>query len=130
MSFIVVSLIHEMSARFAIHSLILSEGISPGTRLSNDLLDRISKDWESFREQAEALGFDAVEHRATMIDPRQEADEWELAAQDFVYTRNRHGHGFWCGDWHQPWGERLTTLAHSFPQVETYLDDDDILRIL
>jgi len=113
----------------AIHTLIWSESIEVGTRLSNDLLDRIAQDWNSFREQAEALGFDAVEHRATMIDPNQ-GDEWDYAARDFILTRNHHGAGFWDGDWHAPWGEKLTTLAQSFPLVETYLDDDDILRIL
>jgi hypothetical protein len=113
----------------AISTLIWSEGIKPGTRLSNDLLDRISQDWNRFREQAEALGFDAIEHRATMIDPNQ-GDEWDYAAHDFILTRNHHGAGFWDGDWHAPWGEKLTALAHSFPQVETYLDDDEVLRIL
>lgn len=113
----------------AIHTLIWSEGIESGTRLSNDLLDRVSQDWNRFREQAEALGFDAVEHRATMIDPNQ-GDEWDYAAHDFILTRNHLGSGFWDGDWQAPWGEKLTTLADSFPQVETYLDDDDILRIL
>jgi hypothetical protein len=112
----------------AIQTLIWSEDLEQGTRLGNDLRDRISQDWDSFREQAEALGFDAVEHRSTMID-RSQGDEWDYAAHDFILTRNHHGAGFWDGDWHAPWGEKLTALALSFPQVETYLDDDNILRI-
>ena len=112
----------------ALHTFIWSEGIEPGTRVSNDLLDRINQDWERFREAAEAPAFDATEHRATTIDPT-EGDEWDYAAHDFILTRNHHGAGFWDGDWHAPWGDRLTELAHTFPQLESYLDDDDILRL-
>lgn len=104
----------------------LSEGIDPDVTVSDDLRERITRDWESFREQAEALGFDAVEHRALMIDPT-EGDEWDYAAHDFVLTRNHHGAGFWDGDWHEPWGDRLTTLAHSFGQLECLLGDDGVL---
>lgn len=110
------------------HTFLWVEGHGPGTRLSNDLLDRIRQDWYRFREQAEDLGFDAVEHRATTIDPT-EGDEWDYAAHDFILTRNHHGAGFWDGDWQAPWGERLTELAHTFPQLESYFDDDDILRL-
>lgn len=113
----------------AIRAFIWSEGIEHGTRISNDLMMRIGQDWNRFREQAEALGFDAVEHRATVIDPT-EGDEWEYAAHDFILTRNHHGAGFWDGDWHAPWGDRLTELAHSFGQIESYLDDNDTLQIL
>lgn len=117
-----------MSYHSALHAFMWSEGVEPGTRVSNDLLSRIQVDWHKFREQAEALGFDAVEHRATTIDPT-EGDEWDYAAHDFILTRNHHGAGFWDGDWHAPWGERLTELAHSFGELESYLDDDDILRL-
>lgn len=112
----------------AIHTFLWSEGIEPGTRISNDLMQRIGREWDQFREAAEALGFDAVEHRATAINPT-EGDEWDYAAHDFVLTRNRHGAGFWDGDWQAPWGDRLTELAHTFPELESYLDDDEILRL-
>jgi len=110
------------------HAFLETGGHGPGTRLSNDLLDRIRQDWYTFREQAEALGFDATEHRATTINST-EGDEWDYAAYDFILTRNHHGAGFWDGDWHDPWGDRLTELAHTFPQLESYLDDDGILRL-
>jgi len=112
----------------AIHAFLWSDGSKPGTRISNDLMARIGQDWNQFRDQAEALGFDAVEHRATSIDPT-EGDEWDYAAHDFVLTRNHHGSGFWDGGWHAPWGERLTELAHTFPQLESYLDDNDTLQL-
>ncbi len=112
----------------AIHAFLWSEDHGPGTRISNDLMLRIGADWERFREAAEALGFDATEHRATTIDPT-EGDEWHYAAHDFILTRNHHGAGFWDGDWHDPWGERLTALSHTFPELKSYFDDD-ILRLL
>jgi len=112
----------------AIVAFTWSEGHGPGTRISNDLQARIAQDWDRFREAAEALGFDATEHRARAIDPF-EGDEWGFAAHDFILTRNHHGAGFWDGDWHDPWGEWLTELAHTFPQLEGYFDDDRILRL-
>jgi len=105
-----------------------SECIEPGTRISNDLMQHIGKDVARFRVDAEALGFDAVEHRATTFN-RSEGDEWDYVAHDFILTRNRHGSGFWDGDWVAPWGDQLTVLAQSFGELETYLDDDDILRL-
>ena len=57
------------SHRSAIRTFLWCEAHGPGTRISNDLMDRIRQDWYAFREQAEALGFDATEHRATAIDP-------------------------------------------------------------
>jgi hypothetical protein len=112
----------------AIAAFLFSEDSEPGTRISNDLQMRIAQDWDRFRDAAEDLGFDAVEHRATTIDPT-EGDEWDYAAHDFILTRNHHGSGFWDGDWVAPWGDRLTTLAQTFPQLESYLDDNDTLQL-
>jgi hypothetical protein len=117
------------TAHSAIHAFLWSEGVEPGTSISNDLMREIAWAWERFREAAEALGFDAAKHRATAIDPTQ-GDEWDYAAHDFILTCNHHGSGFWDGGWHAPWGDRLTALSHTFPQLESYLDDDDILRIV
>lgn len=36
------------------------------------------------------------------------------AGHDFWLTRNRHGAGFWDGDWADEVGERLTTAAHAY----------------
>ena len=119
----------DLTADSAITALIWSEGVKPGTRISNDLMQRVGKDWERFRSDAEALGFDAVKHRAVAIN-KAGGDEWDYAAHDFILTRNHHGAGFWDGDWADPWGNQLTVLAHSYPQLETYLDDDDVLRVI
>lgn len=116
------------SSDHALQTFLWSEGIDPDVQVSDELRQRITTDWESFREQAEALGFDAPEHRATMVDPT-EGDEWDYAAHDFILTRNHHGAGFWDGDWHEPWGDKLTALAHSFGQLECLLDENNVLHL-
>lgn len=53
---------------------------------------------------------------ACAIDP-------ECAGHDFWLTRNRHGAGFWDGDWEE--GRSLTDAAHVYGSVDLYLGDDD-----
>jgi hypothetical protein len=48
-----------------------------------------------------------------------------LAGHDFWLTRNRHGAGFWDGDWHN--GAELTELAHSFGETDAYVGDDGLI---
>ena len=42
---------------------------------------------------------------------------------DYVLTRNRHGAGFWDGDY-QEHGDALTALARPYGEVNLYLGDD------
>lgn len=51
-----------------------------------------------------------------------------LAGHDFWLTRNRHGAGFWDGDWTDGAGERLTNSAHGFGERTIYRGDDGRLR--
>lgn len=46
------------------------------------------------------------------------------AAHDFWLTRNRHGAGFWDGDWPEPQAARLTKAAHAFGEYSLYVGDD------
>lgn len=46
------------------------------------------------------------------------------AGHDFWLTRNRAGAGFWDGDYAEPIGSRLTTLAHTFGESDLYVGDD------
>lgn len=43
--------------------------------------------------------------------------EPERAGHDFWLTRNRHGAGFWDGDWPEPAATVLTKAAHAFGEV-------------
>ncbi len=53
------------------------------------------------------------------------------AGNDFWLTRNRHGAGFWDGDWPEPAALRLTSAARAFGEYnleigdEHYDDEDD-----
>lgn len=117
----------DRASAHALRALLWSAGPEyDNAFVSIDLTERISRDWAEFRARAERQGFDAVEHRLTAIDPA-EGDEWDYAAHDFILTRNRHGAGFWDGDWHRPWGDQLTALAHDFSEVELYVGDDGIV---
>jgi hypothetical protein len=53
--------------------------------------------------------------------------EQERAGQDFWLTRNRHGAGFWDGDWDEDVGERLTKAAYAFGETALYLGDDGLI---
>ena len=52
------------------------------------------------------------------------------AGHDFWLTRNRHGAGFWDGDWPKAEGERLTKSAHEFGECNLYVGDDGVIHIL
>ena len=92
---------------------------------SPELEARIEADWLRFLDGAEALGFDAEEHCARMLPPDCDGDPWNAAAHDFILTRGHHGTGFWeAGRWAPPWGDRLTTLAHSFGELYAYRGED------
>lgn len=43
---------------------------------------------------------------------------------DFWLTRNRHGAGFWDGDYPHKVGEELTDISHRFKEVDCYVGDD------
>lgn len=49
------------------------------------------------------------------------------AGHDFWLTRNRHGSGFWGGDWPEPQATRLTEAAHAFGEVSLYVGDDGVI---
>jgi hypothetical protein len=46
------------------------------------------------------------------------------AGQDFWLTRNRHGAGFWDGDYPPADGRRLTEAAHVYGSCALYIGDD------
>lgn len=109
-------------AESAIHTLLWSTNFDD-YRPSRELVEKVTEDWEEFRKQVEALGFDAYEHRAKMINSA-EGDEWDYAAHDFILNRNGHGAGFWDGDWVEPWGEKLSELCKSFGPIDVWGDEN------
>ena len=55
------------------------------------------------------------------------SNDRERAGHDFWLTRNRHGAGFWDGDWPHDAGERLTEAAHAYGSVDLYVGDDGLI---
>lgn len=45
-------------------------------------------------------------------------------AHDFWLTRNRHGAGFWDGDYPKAMADELTKWAHSYGSQDLYVGDD------
>lgn len=60
------------------------------------------------------------------LDANEEdiGDKYEAAGIDFWLTRNRHGAGYWDGDWPDEVSKRLTKAAHAMGDVDLYLGDD------
>tara|TARA_R100000458_G_C8087084_1_gene119371 strand:- start:85 stop:477 length:393 start_codon:yes stop_codon:yes gene_type:complete len=96
---------------------------------SQELKDRIGKDWDSFIDQALEMGFDPDNDRIGAYSSN-ESDVWDLAAHDFILTRNGHGAGFWDGGWSEPIATKLTDLCKKFGEIEVYLSDDGLLEAL
>lgn len=76
--------------------------------LSKEALAKMQEDCESF-----------------LIDNYELVEEdIERAAHDFWLTRNRHGAGFWDGDWEEAIGRKLTEAAHAYGSADLYIGDD------
>lgn len=54
-----------------------------------------------------------------------EAVDLMQAGHDFWLTRNRHGAGFWDGDWPEPAATRLTESSYAFGEIDLYIGDDE-----
>ncbi len=48
----------------------------------------------------------------------------DQTGHDFWLTRNRHGAGFWDGDYPEDIGQRLTDSSHSYGSCDLYVGDD------
>lgn len=50
-----------------------------------------------------------------------------VAGHDLWLTCNRHGAGFWDGDYPEPLGTKLTEAAHAFGERDWYVGDDGLV---
>lgn len=55
-------------------------------------------------------------------------EQYGRAGHDFWLTRNRHGAGFWDGDWPNDVGQRLTNASHPYGSYDLYVGDDGKLH--
>jgi hypothetical protein len=75
---------------------------------------------EAFKAQAEA-DFQAFMEKASHLLTPAELEDEELIGHDFWLTRNRHGAGFWDGDYEN--GDAITEIVHKY-----FPENDDELR--
>lgn len=61
---------------------------------------------------------------------RREGSLMGYAGHDFWLTRNHHGAGFWDGDWKKEVGEKLTTSAHTFGEIDLFVNDDGKIYLM
>lgn len=85
--------------------------------LAPSALARLTACLESFLTQAAPI-------LATLGD--FEIDYTDIA-HDLWLTQNRHGAGFWDGDWPEPQATALTDLAHSIGEINLVIGDDGMV---
>lgn len=62
---------------------------------------------------ADCKAFQA-DHWDDFCNDRTREDCVSRAGHDFYLTRNRHGAGFWDGDWPEDIGRKLTEASHAY----------------
>lgn len=82
--------------------------------IAPETLEVMKQDCERFRTENDQLLQQAIE---------QDNASWGIIARDFWLTRNRHGAGFWDGDYPAT-GDALTEAAHAFGEAALYIGDD------
>lgn len=87
-----------------------------------DTLQRMIADCEQFQRENAIDIETAIESGEVVCGP--DFGEMGRAGHDFWLTRNRHGAGFWDGDWPDKQAERLTEASHTYGEFNLYVDDD------
>jgi hypothetical protein len=77
--------------------------------------------WEQMRSDCEA--FYLAYESAVLTNVSR-------AGHDLWLTRNRHGAGFWDGDWSEPYDKILTDAAHKMGECDLYVGDDEKIHIM
>lgn len=91
--------------------------------LSPESLAKIIEDCGRFLAEVENAGIDL--EQGLLVD----RDPTEHAGFHFWLTRNRHGCGFWDGDYAEEVGKRLTAIAEAFGEVCPHVGDDGLIYI-
>ena len=56
-------------------------------------------------------------------------DAVSQAGQDFYFTRNGHGVGFWEDEWPEAYRDMLTNGAKAYGELIPYIGDDDLVYV-
>ena len=54
------------------------------------------------------------------------SEDLERAGHDFFLTSNRHGAGFWDGDWPKEVGEKLTKESHNYGENYFWVENGKV----
>lgn len=79
-----------------------------------EAIEQATRDCAAFESQVRAY-----------LDASGQSDA--RAGHDFWLTRNRHGAGFWDGDWPDDVADDLTDIAHAFGETDAYIGDDGLV---
>jgi hypothetical protein len=63
--------------------------------------------------------WDCIDDFYDLMQPSENQTEY-----DYILTRNRHGAGFWDGDWASEVSQILTDAAHDQSDICAYVGDD------
>ena len=83
--------------------------------LAPETIAQAKKDIDAFLKAIESQGLDTSEHDSDQI------------MHDFWLTRNRHGAGFWDGDYEQDLGDKLTDISCSLGTIDLYAGDGGLI---
>lgn len=67
---------------------------------------------------------DCADFQSANVDDLEAGPSYDRAGHDFWLTRNRHGAGFWDGNWPEPQASRLTANAKAYGSCDLYAGDD------
>lgn len=91
-------------------------------KLSPKPLEQFKADCERFQAEYAKL-ISGLDDSVLRSFPQSDHDG-DRIAHDFWLTRNRHGAGFWDGDYPEPIATKLTDLARSFGECDLYIGDN------
>lgn len=74
------------------------------------------------RESAEKDIALFIEKAGSLLDSL----DLSLVGHDFWLTRNRHGAGFWDGDYEKEVGNKLTEISHTFKEINVETENGKV----
>jgi hypothetical protein len=88
--------------------------------IAAETIDRMQRDCAAFKAR--------FGHLLADDNLKNGSDPEERGGHDFWLTRNRHGAGFWDGDWSKPAADELDEGAKSFGECDLFVGDDGLIH--
>ena len=102
------------------------ENNSSPTDFSSESLERLYREYSEFISEVESKITEKIGDKWKCIDDFYDISQpiENQTEYDYIMTRNRHGCGFWDGDWSKSVSDILTVAAQKYHSLETYIGDD------